>query len=128
MKTWEMIKELSENPKLKFNNGIHKVKISDITKRIVWAYADEKEEPFIIFSNAPGAVDNLHIEWELIPQEVPWQEALQAWLDGKTVSCRVEACDNQVNLATRYIHYGDSNETRYPLGKVEFTKGKWYID
>lgn len=126
MKTWEMIKALTENPKLKFNNGIHKVKISDITNRIVWDYADEKEDPFIMFSNAPGAIDNLHIEWELIPQEVTWQEAIQAWVDGREVYFTL---NGSVRL---YLddcsHYLRTLAQCRPISKDEILKGKWYIE
>ena len=31
-------------------------------------------------------------EWELVPQSVPWQEALQARLDGKTVKVDCPDC------------------------------------
>ena len=70
MKTWEMIKALGENQNAKFKDGMNSiVKISDKTKTIVWVDEDGDESPFIIYSNAP-AVDNLHIEWELVRQPV----------------------------------------------------------
>ena len=77
MKTWEMIKDLAENPKLRFKNDLGDVVIiSDRTKRIVWELKDEEEEedPFIIYSNE-GKVDNLHIEWELIQEPVDFKTA-----------------------------------------------------
>ena len=124
MRTWEMIKVLAENPKLQFENGIHVVKISDSTKKVVWVQDDGDEDSFIIYSHAPGAVDSLHIDWELVPQEVTWQEAIQAWIDGKDI--RVE-CDGatyeQVNSCGLGCYEG-RNKGLYPRF---FKVGKWYI-
>jgi hypothetical protein len=126
MKTWEMIKALTENPKLKF-------KVEEFT-----ASVDDTGLLDLEYNGDKANVDcNIRItdvgsikadDWELIPQEVTWQEAIQAWVDGKTVYCKISAEDSPVNMGTRYIHYGDSNETRYPLSKIEFSNGKWYID
>lgn len=115
IKTWEVIKALSENPKLKFANGCHVLKISDITKRIVW---DNKsgEDPFIIFSNAPGAVDNLHIDWELVPEEVTWQEALEAWVKGESVMRKLDGT-SCIFRAT----------TSFAVSRAELIRGQWFI-
>jgi len=78
MKTWEMVKALSENQNAKFKNGMSNiVKISDITKTVVWVDEDGDESPFIIYSNEP-AVDNLHIEWESVRQEVDFMTAINS--------------------------------------------------
>ena len=119
-----MIKALSENPKLQFCNGPHIVKISDKTKKITWVQDDGSEDPFIIFSHAPGAVDNLHIDWELLPQEVTWQEAIQAWLNCKEIY--VETDDG------KYTQRASFRLGCFALGQDGFNKncfrsGKWYI-
>ena len=75
METWQMIKELTENPKLRFKNGLHVVEISDKTKAIVWKSEDSEEAPFIIYSHSGSGVDNLHIEWEEVPEPVDFMTA-----------------------------------------------------
>ena len=119
MKTWDMLRELSENPLLKFkDNSGSVVGISDKTGRVVWLNGD-REDAFVIHSYAYGFVDNLHLDWELVPQEVTWQEAISAWLDGEAVACKYKGSEitflsGGINMAL----YVDKEKLKY---------GKWYI-
>lgn len=125
MKTWEMIKELTENPKLEFKNGIHVVKISKTSGRVVWDNMDG-EDPFVIYNRAPGNVDNLHIDWELVPTEVTWQEAIQAWVDGKNVYFILDGIRHDVS-DRRFLRAINIKGQEYPVCKRIFVIGKWYI-
>lgn len=80
MKTWQMIKALTENPNYIFRNAHNSVMISKISKRIVWVpdSDNEEESPFIIYSSAPGGVDNLHIEWDLVQEPVDFMTAINS--------------------------------------------------
>ncbi len=120
MKTWEILKLLTENQEIRFRragkdltyyyNGISVMCSDGIT------------------TAQSGDILNLKAEWELIPQEVTWREAIQAWVDGKTVYCKVEACYSPNGMAMRFIFDESSHESRYPLDKAEILKGKWFIE
>ena len=59
-------------------------------------------------------------EWELLYEPVPWQEALQAWADGKTVEWHYPPNDKGWISKTFYPScLGPSRET--------LTTGTWYI-
>jgi len=91
LKTWEVIKALTENPKLRFrNNSYSYLQVNKEDGSIVWTDKDgsnvgPKLERFILYSNGP-CCDNLHIEWELVPQEVTFTEAFIAWQKGRTIT------------------------------------------
>ena len=113
METWEMIKALSENQNAKFKNGINSiVKISDKTKTVVWVDEDGDESPFIIYSNAP-VVDNLHIEWELVRQEVDFMTAVNS---GKRIKSYLREEFHPVNWYLKGYF------------SIEEVNGKWLIE
>ena len=109
-----MIKALTKNQTLKFS--------SNLDEKIVFAKAD----PFCIgfmfnekFCLLDMCMRDLTADWELIPQEVTWQEAIGAWLDGEAVVCRYKGSDitffsGGINMAL----YADKEKLKY---------GKWYI-
>jgi hypothetical protein len=114
VKTWEMVKELTENDNLKFKaqdgmtaevavNGCLMLKDSD---------GDEAEVRI-----AGGCCEIEPDRWELIPQEVTWQEAIQRWLGGETIVCEIGL--------HRYIY---TPEDRHSIMRNEIEKGKWYIE
>ena len=116
LKTWEMLRELGENPLLKFkDNSGSAVGISDKTGRVVWLNGD-REEVFIIYSHAPGRVDNLHLDWELVPQEIPWQEALEQWVKGKSV---IRELNGTTCLFTKDNCFG--------VSRKELINRKWFL-
>ena len=114
MKTWEMIKELTENPKAKAkevnspNDQGHDT-VSVVENRICWG-GDSCFPLYIL-------VDGKEVsEWELIPQEVTWQDALQAWVDGKTIRSETNCTG---------CTYHSNSHTDIPKSEIQF--GKWYI-
>ena len=119
MKTWEMLRELSENPLLKFkDNSGSTVGISDKTGRVDWLNGD-KEEVFVIYSHAPGNVDNLHLNWELVPEPVDFMTAINS-----EKNIRYE---NWV----RYYRLGSAFEVmvgKSPVILREMLNGKWFVE
>ncbi|TGE35916.1 hypothetical protein E4K67_22635 [Desulfosporosinus fructosivorans] len=105
MKTWEMIKELTENPKLKFK------RLCD--SRIFYC----GNSGYLYREPGMSEVIGIDEDWELISQEVTWQEAIQAWVDGKTVRCKK---DREI------IYFGSWPD--FIADKTNFTDGKWYIE
>lgn len=103
MRTWQMIKELTENPKKVFMRkyDLLIVKIDKTTKTLSW------ESGFEHLSTDD--------EWVEIKQPATWQEAIQALVDGKVV-------DLEVNGIT--IRFGRKHNMTLVDG---VQKGKWYI-
>lgn len=92
MKTSEMIAMLEKNPKLIFKSQNGYIMGVDGRGLITW----NREN-----SSSSGVQGNLRLvetemgkpdDWTLVPQPVPWQEALQARLDGKTVKVDCPDC------------------------------------
>ena len=134
MKTWEMIKLLTENHNLNFKNvrcgGIvgYNEKGSLSWNRDI----GENEKMFTIHcvkGNAE-ANGNWNDDWELIAQEVTWQEAIQAWLNNKSI--RIEVADKEGN--GKSLYYQKWTNRLGCMGVTEgfnkdlFVRGKWYIE
>ena len=111
MKTWEMFKALTEDPKLKFSNGCHTVGISDKTKTVVWILKTCEEEPFIIYANAP-IIDNLHIEWDQIRQPVDFMTAVNS---GK----KIRPVDHTIDGFLKFNQWGLN---------LEMINGLWIVE
>lgn len=64
------------------------------------------------------------IKYKPKPKQVTWQEALQAWANGKTITC-VHACQN-------FIFHGNQRlliaQIGGSLAKEDLTKGLWFIE
>lgn len=123
--TWEVIKALSENPKLKFKTDSqgygygHEVclwidKGGDLV-------ADE-----VIKQDHPTTCERwLKATWQLVSTPVTWQEAIQAWSEGKTVRCEREG-----KLTCEYSQGRNKLTDQYGWGpeKDEFLTGTWFIE
>ncbi|KJS85015.1 MAG: hypothetical protein JM58_09630 [Peptococcaceae bacterium BICA1-8] len=118
-KMWEVIKMLSENPKLKFNlakdtDGAF-VAIGE-KGRLVWDGFEQQLKPVIFFIND---------EWKLIQQPVTWQEAFEAGLQGK-----------RIKVEGQYLTYSNFNSLHYALHYLverptyfeALMRDKWYIE
>lgn len=124
MKTWEMIKMLEENPKLEFASQ-NLCKLTRQGEKLIWKYPSGQIEPA---SRIFGTKD-----WQVNRKPVPWQEAIQAILDGKTVICMCGGC---YCCETECEGYGGCTIDRkftYTLGTgrpcwEQFKTGTWYID
>ena len=120
MRTWQMIKELTENPKLRFKNGLMSVvEIGDKTKAIVWKSEDNEEAPFIIYSHSGSGVDNLHIEWELVPEPVDFMTAVNS---GKRI--KHEEWELYRELGDVLDILGGASDTNI----ADKINGKWFIE
>lgn len=127
MKTWEMIKALEENPDLKF-----------ISQDGFIASVNQLNGMFILtnVNNPCSPNGNIHLvrvdgsvyspdSWELIPQKVTWQEAIQAWLEGKEILIKHNGKEYRQKPSV-----GLGNFTNYPsssFGNRLFLDGEWYI-
>lgn len=127
MKTWEMIKELTENTEMRFKC------INGCLKGIEDYIIGRNKEGYIKFLRNGEFRDtyfDIHgkfdWDWELVPQEVTWQEAVQAWVDGKGVYFTL---NGRVRL---YLddcsHYLITFDGCRPISKDEISKAKWYIE
>lgn len=121
MKTWEMIKALTEDPKLRFKTGSNSfVQVNKEDGSIIWTNKDGSNagslvDRFILYSNGP-CCDNLHIDWELMPREVSWQEALGAWINGSSVKRELDGTSCIFHVPTSFT-----------VSRAELIRGKWFI-
>ena len=119
-----MLKELTENPsknkifeaKNKFGDRYQMLRDGAGYFELTVFNADGKS----ISSDVPaGGFDgNIHQDynWEEVPQEVTWQEAVQAWANGAKV--------HLINKAGGHVSRQGGDMHLYA---DEITKGKWYI-
>lgn len=127
MKLWEVIKELSENPKKKFEyifgNQKHVLKCSNMGYFYLDIYYDnEIVESKTAMGGFNGNID-IKWSWQEVKQPVTWQEAIQAWLDGKRIKLEKPVTDKSGILGSLI---GPMNDGIY-ITKEEFEHGKWYI-
>jgi hypothetical protein len=124
MKTWEMLKELTENPTKKFKS---------LTSGEVWKLEGTYMRNF---SCSGVSADRLHIddEWEEIPQEVPFLEAVKSFCEGKTVRCEWYRFSNSHEIVSE-IYKPDCNKaTIFKSNKgeavcaKEILEGEWFIE
>ena len=118
-KTWEVVKILMENPRLRFEAKINKKKSN------MWIDTDG-DLAMDVVKTAPDypITDNewLNAEWQLIETPVTWQEALQALIDGKRVKCicDVDFCDFNDNCC-----YFSLNQPDMCIHGLKH--GQWFI-
>lgn len=115
-KTWEVVKILMDNPRLRFEAKINKKKSN------MWIDTDG-DLAMDVVKTAPDypITDNewLNAEWQLIETPVTWQEALQAWAEEKTVICKF----NDIN--EEYICFSNDYDTH--LTRYQILYGQWFI-
>lgn len=112
MKTWEMIKELTENPKKEFR--LKEVKSGEV-------YADD--EGVIRFSCVSGIY--LEDEWEEVKKPVTWQEAFKAGLEGK----RIKPWGQNITFPSyESLDYVIPYLAERPVYYTKIMLGKWYIE
>lgn len=124
MKTWEMIKALTENPKLKFTRvsdgrdfKTNATKISD--GGIVDYYVSE-------IAGGGSECIALKDDWEQIREPVDFMTAVKAFREGRTAKCKT------VGIGTR-IYKPDLNNALFdqykdPITINEIIEGKWFIE
>ena len=76
--------------------------------------------------NKSTSVSRLKVDWEMLPQEVPWQEALKFWIDGGQIE--VWRNDELKYKSRRCYKLGViKSDECYHFDRTDFTEGKWYI-
>ncbi len=121
MKLWEVIKALTEDPTKKFEA---KLASEDWTACMRVDTGFSRYFKFEVFngkrlidqSHAGGAFNGnveLDLDWQLVRQPVTWQEAIQAWADGRIISVEIGGFkykfthdDNIFGLSGRMINLG----------------------
>ena len=120
MKLWEVIKALTEDPAKKFEQ-----------RGPDWVETIWCEGGFLVYTSEfrgevidrGGITENAHLnecDWKLVRQPVPWQEAIQAWVEGK----------KKVTVSTPFGL--ESQEVKKSRGSIiteyEITNGTWYVE
>ena len=104
MNTWQMIRELTENPKKAFMRNYDELVVKvDKTGALTW----EKGHEHL-------CVDD---EWTENKQPITWQEAIEAWANGKNVKCEINE---------RVFRFQGNGE-RW-ISKRSIIEGEWYIN
>lgn len=112
MKTWEMIKELTENPEKKFKNK---------TNKVIAVLPDAD----LYFPDEDYNYLSIDDEWEEVKQPVSWQEALEAWANGAAVKCEINDGSGFTLFYKGNLYPEDGDEIA--LCSEEILKGTWYI-
>lgn len=108
MKLWEVLKALEENPEKEFECvGMRLIRESG-TYRFI--NVNTRERNFYM------GVDN---DWQEIKKPVTWQEALEAWANGKPIKCECEF---------GIIYFKPPRQSSACLTAKLITHGTWYIE
>lgn len=123
MKTWEMIKELTENPNKKFTydsatKGSYVTVVDDV---VVWKGAGQGGQTVAICLGCGDA------EWEEVKEPVSFMEAIKSLDEGKTVYCEVDNRKFTYKQPRTYITEIRSEEAGC-ISIKEILEGKWYIE
>ena len=129
MKLWEVMSFLEENPtdvyeaqlndwggkarmtvKAGYGKYYYKFEVFDGDRLV------DQSQPFGSFNDNVA----LDLDWKLVRQPVTWQEAIQAWADGK------EVCVENKAGGRVYRHGGEGKEMH--LLQSEITTGTWYAE
>lgn len=121
MKTWQMIKELTENPKKKFTYTGGRTYVIMEDGMIVWKGEYQKGQAFAI-----GYINERDREWEEVKQPVTFMEAVKS-----QKMIKVEHKDFELDGDFR-----DLDDLLYKIGgcfssgslSMLITDGKWYIE
>lgn len=124
MKTWEMIKELTENPKLRF------VRTSDSRtfKTSSMKINDAEIIDYYVSGLAKSGSECIALkdDWELVREPVDFMTAVIAHEMGRTIKCDSEG------IGTRIYRPGFNNvlvdNSKAPITTHEIINGKWYIE
>ncbi|SPF51189.1 hypothetical protein SBF1_50073 [Candidatus Desulfosporosinus infrequens] len=68
-------------------------------------------------------------DWEPVPQEVTWQEALSAWIEGKTVIVTLSGNDKSTYRGRDTDNQClQDNERTWTVTRQKLKYGKWFIE
>lgn len=123
MKTWEMIKELTENPSKKFKRTKDGVEFKTSQKIVDSIKVGTYVEEAINYRSRDCVL--LEDDWTEVKQSVSLLEALQAWANGETITCELNG------LHATYNPKEGSNLVDFSgrgLSSKEINQGIWYIE
>ena len=112
MKLWEVLKALEENPDKKFKSVNYNQE-----EIIISMGADCYDLPFRVLDS--------NRDWQEVKQPVPWQEAIKAWMNGKTIGVTQKDIEKRFYEGKDYLlrdQHGDS------VSEDEIAEGTWYIE
>jgi hypothetical protein len=117
MKLWEVIKELTDDPTKIFeiSDRGSRERIGRDGNYLWYGRIDHG-----MISDSPllgGSVDINNNNWQIFKQPVTWQEAIQAWADGKTIRLKMPEWE-QVWKPTNAISFN----------YCQITQGSWYVE
>ena len=140
MKLWEVIKELTEDPTKRFEA---KMLAKDWT---VCMSVDTKLPRYFKFEvfNGKKLIDQslvggafngnvaLELDWQPVRQPVTWQEAIQAWVDGKKVVWEEDAerrvFDRNKSWPFPKYQYQFLDQDLDAVTVRMITNGTWYVE
>ena len=126
MEYWEVVKELKDDPKKKFEA---KMKSKDFTVRMTVKKGLGGYYHFEIF-NGERLIDQslgsggfngnvcLELDWKPVHQTVTWQEAIQEFAKGKKLIVKFHNQEWTLSELVELPNYLD----------VAITKGEWYVE
>ena len=120
MKLWEVMKKLDENPNKRFKHELGSI-IGFADNVLQWLEKDgEIIEPFLVRDrrSGTGICHNTGDGWQEVKQPVTWQEAIQAWAEGKTVTVLT-----LFGFGSREVKKSRGSS----ITEYEITKGVWYV-
>lgn len=130
MKTSEMIAMLEKNPKLKFqyNTGSESGVMSCIDGDIKLIEHNGKPANYSQYLILHSGY--MRQDWQLVREPVSWQEAIQAWIDGKEIeACECEGCGNGGSCGVMgYIKSTPNDTSLHANCRQQFKTAKWYIN
>ena len=118
MKYWEVVKRLTENPAL---SGV--AVIDSIRYEL---YVNDsgtlKSKTYYLKlgtnGTSIGKAGKIDFDgWEIVRQPVTWQEAIQAWVEGKRVTLKFDRCEYA------FCGFSDKANTRRAI-----KSGTWYVE
>ena len=124
MKTWEMIKELMENPnkRFKYDTGAEWGIVGNVRGSITVVDCSSKNTFPADLSLHKGFVVQ---DWQEVKEPVSWQEAFVAGLKGKKIKV-----DGQGLTYPNFesLHFALTYLSERPDYFENLMRGKWYID
>ena len=117
MKYWEIVKSVTENP------ALCGVAVIDSIRYELYVNDSGTLESKTYYlelgtnGTSIGKAGNIDFDgWEIVRQPVPWQEAIQAWVEGKRVTLKFDRCEYD------FCGFSDKSNTRRAI-----KSGTWYV-
>lgn len=125
MKLWQAMRLLEENP-----TDVYEAQLNEVWKaRMTVNTGFSRYYNFEVFNgkrlidqSLDGGAFNgnvaLGLNWQLVHQPVTWQEAIEAWADGKKISYSYMGYDKRFD-------FEDSNNT---MSIEKIKNAEWYVE